>query len=236
MHHRTVVQHIAQVDQAAVEHGLDEIVRIVEVDDPFIMGPGNLFRQHHTSRQVPGNFPGDQVPLGGNHDGVLIGVFLHNILIFIADQAQDGFIGGIGLADQGPVVPIDDIGLSQFVPATDHDLFFHHILDIFHQQTLFVLMFYKRSNLFDIFLGKPLVFFYGFIRFRDGRYDFAPVKGNGRAVSLYYFHCHNTPTCFLIFFKFILEFHHKWCSRLLILHYNVCFSNYILCQSLLKTQ
>ncbi len=202
VHHRAVVQHIPQVHQAAVEHGLDEVIRIVEMDDTLIMGPGNLFRQHHPAGQVTGHFPGNQVTLGGHHDGVLVGVFLHDILVLVADQAQDGFIGGVGLPDQGPVVAVDDVGLGQFIMPPDHDLFFHHVLDVFHQQSLFVLVFHKGSNLFDVFLSQPFLSFHCLVGFGYGSDDFIPVKRNRGSVPFDNLHGRSPLYIFLIILRF----------------------------------
>ncbi len=59
VHHSAVVQHVADVDQAAVEDGLDEIIHVMEMDHAFVMGFCNFFRQDHAAGQVLGHFTGD---------------------------------------------------------------------------------------------------------------------------------------------------------------------------------
>ena len=48
-----------------------------------------------------GDFPRDEVALRGDHVGVLIGIFIHDIHIRLADQAQHAVIGRIDVALEG---------------------------------------------------------------------------------------------------------------------------------------
>jgi len=177
MHDRSIIQHIPNIDKAAIEHGLDKIVRIMKVKDTFIMSTGNLFRQHNPARQITGYFSGNKVTLGGNHNGVLVGIFFHDILVLVADQRQDGFIRRIGFTDKGPVVAINNVGFGQFVTAAVHDLLFDHILDIFHKEAFPFLSFYEGGDGINIRFRKSFSLLHCFIGLLNGNHDLMPIKG-----------------------------------------------------------
>ena len=131
--HGAIVQHVPDVDQAAVEDGLDEVVGIMEVDGPLVVGLGDLLRQQDAAGEVAADLAGDVVPLGGGDHGVLVGVFLGQLLVLVAQQGQDGLVGGICLAHQGAVVAVDDVGLGQVELVFSHKALLHQVLDVLHQ-------------------------------------------------------------------------------------------------------
>ena len=135
VHHGAVVQHVPDVDEAAVEDGLDEIVRVVEVDGSLVVGLGDVLGQQDAPGQVPAHLAGDIVPLGGGDHGVLVGVLLSQLFVLVAEQGEDGLVGGVGLAHQGPVIAVDDIGLGQVELVARHQALLHQILDVLHQHT-----------------------------------------------------------------------------------------------------
>ena len=112
VHHGAVVQHIADVDEAAVEDGLNEVVRVVEVEQPFVMGLGDLLRQQDAAGQVPADDAGDVVPLGGSDGGVLVGVLLRHLLVGVVEQAENRLVGGVLLPSQGAEVAVEDVGFG----------------------------------------------------------------------------------------------------------------------------
>ena len=85
VHNRAVIQHIADINQAAVENRLNKIVGIMEMQHTLFMRLGNLCRQHDTLCQILGNFTGNQVTLSSSHCCIFITVFFHNVLIAVAD-------------------------------------------------------------------------------------------------------------------------------------------------------
>ena len=85
VHNGAIVQHVADVNQAAVKNRLDEIISIMEMDCALVMRLGNFFRQDNAAGQILGNLTGNQIALGRSHNGVFVGVFLHNVLIAVAD-------------------------------------------------------------------------------------------------------------------------------------------------------
>ncbi len=139
IHHGPVLQHVTDVDEAAVEDGLDEVVRVVEVDGPLVVGLGDVLRQEDAPGQVPAHLAGDVVPLSGGDHGVLVGVLLGQLLVLVAQQGQDGLVGGIGLPDQGPVVAVNNIGLGQVEHVPLHQPLLHQVLDVLHQDALALL-------------------------------------------------------------------------------------------------
>ena len=50
--HRTVLEHIFQVDQIAVMHMLCEVVCVMEVDDSFVLRLDDFFREEETVRDI----------------------------------------------------------------------------------------------------------------------------------------------------------------------------------------
>ena len=139
VHHGAVLQHVTDVDETAVKDGLDKIVRIVEVDGPLVVGLGDVLGQEDAPGQVPAHLAGDVVPLGGGDHGILVGVLLGQLLVLVAQQGQDGLVGGIGLPDQGPVVAVNNIGLGQVEHVPLHQPLLHQVLDVLHQDALALL-------------------------------------------------------------------------------------------------
>ena len=135
IHYSAVVQHIADIDQAAVEDGLDKVVCVVEVDRSLVVGLGDVLGQQDAPGQVPAHLAGDIVPLGGGDHGVLVGVLLSQLFVLVAEQGEDGLVGGVGLAHQGPVIAVDDVGLGQVELVLRYKPLLHQILDVLHQHT-----------------------------------------------------------------------------------------------------
>ena len=104
----------------------------MEVDGSLVMGLGDILRQQDPPGQVPAHLSSDIVPLGGGDHGVLVGVLLSQFLIFVAEQGEDGLVGGVGLAHQGPVIAVDDVGLGQMELVLRHQALLHQVLDVLH--------------------------------------------------------------------------------------------------------
>ena len=192
--HGAVVQHIPNVHQAAVEDVLHEVVRVVEVEHALVVGLGNLLRQKDAAGQIPAHLAGDVVPLGRGDGSVLVGVLLRQILIVVADQGQDGFVGGVGLAHQSPGVAVDNIGLGQLVLARGHEFGLHHVLDVLHQQALTALSGYGVGNGVDGCLVKAVGLIHGLVGLLNGDNNLRAVKIDGGAVAFDDFHWSVLPT------------------------------------------
>ena len=188
IHHGTVVQHVPDVDETAVEDRLDEIVRVVEVDGSLVVGLGDDIRQQQTAGQVPAHLAGDVVPLGGGDHGVFVGVLLGQLLVLIAQQGQDGLVGGVGLAHQGPVIAIDDIGFGQVELVLLHQPLLHQVLDILHQHPGALEGLDAVDHRVDAVLGQPLIGGDLCIGLLYGTDDLTPVVIDDVSVSLDYFH------------------------------------------------
>ena len=188
--HGAVVQHVADVDQAAVEDVLDEVVRVVEVDGPLVVGLGDVLGQEDAPRQIPAHLPGDVVPLGGGDGGVLVGVLLRQLLVVVANQRQNGLVGGVGLAHQRPRIAVDDVRLGQLVLAGGHQLGLHHVLNILHQQALAAA---GGGHGVRDGVDGPLVDAVGLVHrgvgLLDGLHDLRTVEFDDGIVSLDDFHC-----------------------------------------------
>ena len=184
VHNGTVVQHIADINQAAVENRLNEIVRVMEMEHALFMSLGNLFRQHDALGQVLGNLAGDQIALSSSHGGVFVGVFLHNVLIAVADQRKNGFVSGIGLTHQSTLVTIDNISLGQLKFTLVHQAMLHHILNILYQKTHAITLLHMLGNLLDFVLLDSIFRLYSRICLLNSNDYLAAIEVYGGAITL----------------------------------------------------
>ena len=84
--HRTVLEHVFQIDQVAVVHMLGVIIGIVEMNDPLMVCLYNIFRQQHSLCQVLADFSCHIIPLYTVDCRIFIGIFLPDLLIITFDQ------------------------------------------------------------------------------------------------------------------------------------------------------
>ena len=187
--HGAVVQHVPDVDQAAVKDMLHKIVRVVEVEHALIVGLGDVLGQEDAPGQIPAHLTGDIVPLGGGDGGVLVGILLRKLLVVVADEGQDGLVGGVGLAHQRPGVAVDDVGFGQLVLTGGHQPGLHHVLNVLHQQALAAAGF--GHGIGDGLNGaavKAAGLVHCGVGLLDGGHDFRSVKLHNGVVSFDNFH------------------------------------------------
>jgi hypothetical protein len=98
---RTIGQHVFQVDETAVEHGLNDVVHVVEMDGAAVVGLDDVGRDQFAAGNVLGHFAGDEVALRRYDVAVLIGVFVEDFQVGVVQQAKDIVVGRIGLALEG---------------------------------------------------------------------------------------------------------------------------------------
>ncbi len=84
--HRAVLQHILQVDQTAVVHMLGKIIRIMKMDDPFLMSLHDIRRQQETLRDILAHFARHIIALHAVDRRILIGILLFYFLIVALQQ------------------------------------------------------------------------------------------------------------------------------------------------------
>ena len=188
VHHSAVVQHVSDVDQAAVEDGLNEVVRVVEVNGALVVGLGDVLGQQDAPGQVPAHLTGDIVPLGGGDHGVLVGVFLGQLLIFVAEQGEDGLVGGVGFAHQGPVIAVDDVGLGQMELVFRNQSLLHQVLDVLHQNPGALQFFNAVNDGVDAVLTEAVLLWDLVVGLLNGGADLAAVVIDDRTVALDDFH------------------------------------------------
>ena len=160
----------------------------MEVEHAVIVGLGDLLRQQKAAGQIPAHLTGNVVSLGGGNGGVLVGVLLGQILVVVADQSQNGLVGGVGLAHQSAGIAVDDVGLGQLILVRLHQALLHHILYVLHQQTLAGLAGHGVGNGFNGSIVQAIWFLHRQVGLLNGQHDLTAVKVHGRAVSLDYFH------------------------------------------------
>ena len=107
------------------------------------------------------------------------------------EQAEDGLIRGVLLPSQGAQVAVEDVRLGQLILAALHQLSFHHILDVLHQQTGPVQCAYCIGDGIDALLVDAVFRIHSGVGFLDGDNDLHPVKIHRVSVSLDYFHREN---------------------------------------------
>ena len=210
IHNGAFVQHIADVDKAAVKNRLNEIVSVMEVQYAFVMSSRDFFRQNDTSGQVFRNFASNQVTLGCCHNCVFIGVFFHYIFITITDQGQDGFVSGVGFTNQSTFVAVNDVLFCQFKFTSVHQAMFHDVLDIFYKQAHSVARLYIFSNLQNFIFFNSILRFNNSICLLNSDNNFTAVEINGGTIAFNNFHNPNSsflniskhtktkhPLCFL---------------------------------------
>ena len=144
----------------------------------LVMGLGDFLRQQNPAGQVPGHLTGDIIPLGGGNDGIFIAVFLGQFLVGVVEQAEDAFVGGVLLPNQGAVIAVDDVVLGQNILVLLHQLSLHHVLNVLHQQTAPMPLLNGTGDPLDHILADPFFLVYRVIRLLNGGHNFAPVKSN----------------------------------------------------------
>ena len=92
------------------------------------------------------------------------------------------------MADQCPLIPVNDIFFGKGILAHKHQVMLHHVLDILHQIPIPLFALYVMYDLLDLFFGYTEIRVYGFVCLTDRPLDLVAVKFHGRAVSFNDFH------------------------------------------------
>ena len=170
------------------ENGLDKVVCIVEVDGPLVVGLGDMLGQQDAPGQIPAHLPGDIVPLGGGDHGVLVGVLLRQLLVLVAQQGEDGLVGGVLLADQGAGIAVDDVGLGQMELVFRNQSLLHQVLDVLHQNPGALQFFNAVNDGVDAVLTEAVLLWDLVVGLLNGGTDLAAVVIDDRTVALDDFH------------------------------------------------
>ena len=186
-----VLQHVLQIDQIAVVHMLGEIVCIMEMDDAGFVRLDDVLRQQNTAGDVLGNLACHVVALHGVDGGILVGVFLLDLLVVRLDQAEDAVVRGVGLAHEGAGVAVGDVALGDFKRAVRHDLILDEILNLLDGQTavhLLTLDLHTLRDALDLQGSHAFAFLCNVVCLADGSFNFFDIKHGLCAVSLDDFH------------------------------------------------
>ena len=132
--HGTVLQHILQVHQVAVVHMLGKVVAVMEVNNARLVSLYNILGQQNALGDVLRHLAGHIVPLHAVNGGVLVGVFLLDLLVVALNEGEDLVVCGVGLADQGAGVAVAHIAPGHFKGTLCHDLVLHNVLNFLYGQ------------------------------------------------------------------------------------------------------
>ena len=154
---------------------------------------GNLLRQKDAPGQVPAHFSCDIVPLRGGNAGALIRVLLSQLLVLIAEQGQDGGVGGVGPPRKSPLITVLRVGGGHFEVARLLDGQDDLVLDPLHCGA-------PGGHLADHLLGQVAdrdrvgLPFDRLERLGDSCRDFPLVERDNGTVSLFDIHV-TLPSC-----------------------------------------
>ena len=112
-------------------HVLCEVVHIVEVDDSFLVGLHDVFREKQTFGKILGDFTGHVVTLYAVDDRVLVGVLLLSLFVLTFNDGKDFLIGVVGLSDKLSLVAVLHVVSCDIERTVGHELILDHILDVF---------------------------------------------------------------------------------------------------------
>ncbi len=98
---RPIRQHVLQIDEAAVEHRLDDVIHVVEMDRAAVVRLDDIERNKLAAGDVFGHFAGDEIALGRDDLRIFIGIFVHDLHIRLADEADDVLVRRIDVALEG---------------------------------------------------------------------------------------------------------------------------------------
>ena len=184
VHDGAVVEHVADVDEAAVEDGLDEVIRVVEVQHALFVRLADLFGQEDALGEVLRHFARDEVALGRRGERVLVGVLLHHVFVRVGDEAQDRLVRRVRLAHERAVIPIDDVRFGEGIVPLLHQLLFDDVLNVLDEHALFLFGFDVFEDRLDLLARRTLLRLHFGIRFADRDRDLRPVVFGNRPVSL----------------------------------------------------
>ena len=130
---RAVLQHILKVHEVAVVHMLGIIVRVVEVNDAFLVRLDDILGQEETVRQITAHLAGHIVALGGVDDGVFVGVFLLGLFVVALDERENLVVRRVALAHERARIAVGDVALGDLERAVRHDLVLDKVLNLLHR-------------------------------------------------------------------------------------------------------
>ena len=149
-----------------------------------IMGHGNMLRQKQAPGNIPGNLPRNIIALGGCQSGILVGIFLRQLLVFIPDQFQNRFVRGIGLTQKASLIAINDVLFGKHILILFHQSGLDHILYMLHGQLILVLCKNSIQNLIDQLLAGSVLFLHLIICLADRCDDLFLLKRHNTAIPL----------------------------------------------------
>ena len=190
---RAILQHVLQIDEVAVVLTLGKVVRVMEMDDPLLVGLHDFLRQQQAAGEVLGHFAGHVVTLGGIDDRILVGIFLLHFFVIEIDEGEDPVIGGVALSGNLALVTIAHIFLRHFIAAHFHDARLHHVLDVFHIAGVGVRGHLSGNSIchrLDLVRAHLVDGLHFLIGLPDGIHNLGNIKGDLLSISLYNVHFH----------------------------------------------
>ena len=191
----SILKHVFQVNQITVMLFLCKIIRIVEMNNSFLMRFHNLIRKQNTSGKILTDFSCHIISLRRVNYRVLIGVFLIHFLINVFNQRQNPVVRCIGFSIQFSFIAIANILLRHLIAAHFHNSGLYHILNVFYIHRMHDLVHLIRNiirNCHNLIIVHSVKLVYLLICLSDRIYNLTQVKLYFFPVPLNYacFHFH----------------------------------------------
>ena len=184
---RSVLEHVAQIDQIAIVHVLGEVVHVVEMDNALVVRLHDVLRQENPRGYVLGDLACHVVALDAVYDGILVRVFLLDVLVVALYQRQNLLVRAVRLPHEASDVSVRNVLFGDLKRALSHYLRLDDILNLLHAERPVA----GLADAFDITAYPPYLFgaqsvgqFDRLVGLGDGAYNFFDIKRGFRAASL----------------------------------------------------
>ena len=197
--HRAILQHVIQIHQITIVHVLRIVIGIMEVNNSSIMSFHDFLRKQNTVGDVLTHLACHVVTLYCVDGGILVGVFLFNLLVVRLDQRQNPIICGIGLSGQAADIAIGNILFGNLKGTMCHNCFFHKILNFLYGRAAAHFLTGNPNavrNPLDLQRGHANFLIHNVIGFGNSHYYFIDEKLLFRTISLNNLH-KVSSSCFL---------------------------------------
>ena len=127
-----VLEHIIQIHEVAIVHMLSEVVRVMEVNEPFIMSVHDVGRQQHAPSHITRNFPSNIITLRRQDIYIFIGVLLASFHACSVHNGGDLVVDWTRFPLELMLIAVRHIVIGETVCSVPHNLHDDLVLHRFH--------------------------------------------------------------------------------------------------------